>query len=298
MYRLHVAIALGGGFGVCLALLVAVDALTTHRQSPQALVATVLASKSSISPADAMLLLALAVIVVSSIGLGARAAWAEFCAYRRANRAVRGSRSVGVDGSVVGVLSDRRPRAFCHGFLRPGIYVSSGTLAALSAPELGALVAHERHHAFLRDPLRLAVARVLGSALFFLPVLPRLLDRYAEEAELAADEAAVRHGDGVAALAAALLTFDERGSGVHPSRVDRLLGLRIERRVPRTWVLTTAAIIGAVVGLALMAATVNGHELSCIAAPALLVTAGLAAVAFATPLGLLSPVARRHRRDL
>lgn len=298
LYRLHLAIALGGGLGVLLALVVAVDAATTHQQSPSVLIATVLFSGSTLPGPDAALLLGLGVIVASSLALGVRAACIEYRAQRRANDVLQVSTCVAVGGAAVHVVGDDRPRAFCHGLLRPRIYLSSGTLAALSPAELQALLAHERHHARRRDPLRLAVARILGGALYFLPVLPRLLERYAAEAELAADEAALRDGQDAAALAAALLAFDERGAGVHPDRVDRLLGEHADLRVPTAWVLTTAAIIVAIVGLGLIGATLNGHEYVIVAGPALLVATGVAAVALVAPMGLLGSLVgwRRGRR--
>lgn len=86
LYRLHLAIALGGGLSVLLALLVAVDAATTHQQSPGVLIATVPFSGSTIPDADAALLLGLGVIVASSLGLGARAARLECGSQRRASR--------------------------------------------------------------------------------------------------------------------------------------------------------------------------------------------------------------------
>ena len=298
VYRLHLSVALGGALGVVLALLVAVDAVATHSQTPGMLVATVLFSESILTGGNAALLLCLGVIVASSLVLGLRAGWLEYRCQRRATCVVRDSRVVAVGGVAVRVIADGRPRAFCHGLLRPQIFVSSGTLAALGHTELKALLAHERHHARRRDPLRFAVARVLGGALFFLPALPALLERYTDEAELAADEAALREGQNVAALAAALLAFDERGGGVHPARVDRLLGDGVDLRVPRASVLATAAIIVAVVGLGLAGATLNGHAYLIVAGPALLVATGLAAGALVSPSQLLSTLvdSRRARR--
>lgn len=299
LYRLHLAIALGGVLGVVLALLVAVDAATTHAQPPGTLIATVFYSGRLVPGAGAALLLGLGAIVAVSLGLGLRAAAIELCAQRRAHRVLRGSASVTVGSAAVHVIDEDRPLAFCHGLLRPRIYLSSGTLSALAPAEIEALLAHERHHARRRDPLRLAVARVLGGALFFLPVLPRLLDRYADEAELAADEAALRDGQDVAALAAALLAFDERGAGVHPDRVDKLLGERAEPRVPCLPVLTTAAIIVAIAGLGRAGATLNGHDYLLVAGPAFLVATGVAAVALVAPIGVLRTlVGRRPGRDV
>ena len=65
---------------------------------------------------------------------------------------------------------------------------------ASRSDELRAVLAHEQHHRALRDPLRLAVGRVLCQALFFLPVLRPLHDRYGDVAEMTADAAAVADG--------------------------------------------------------------------------------------------------------
>ena len=72
------------------------------------------------------------------------------------------------------VIDDERPHAFCAGLLNPRVYVTSGALAILDEPALKAVLAHERHHARRRDPLRLATSRVLSRAMFFLPALGEL----------------------------------------------------------------------------------------------------------------------------
>lgn len=283
LYRLYAAIALGGALGVLLALLVAVDAAMTHHWSPGALIASLVSTPTVSSDTGAALLLTLGGVVSCSMGLGVRAIWVECCSHWRAHRLLRGSRRLHTTVGAVRVIADDRPRAFCHGLLRPRIYVSSATLTALRPAELAALLAHEQHHARRHDPLRLALARVLGGGLFFLPVLPRLLDRYADAAEIAADEAAIGGGQDVAALAAALLTFEASGAGLHPDRVDRLLGERVESAVPTAWVQSTAMTIVAVVGLGLLGATLNGQEHLLVtglfvAGPALLVAAALALI--------------------
>jgi hypothetical protein len=126
LYRLHAVIALGGGLGVLLGLLVALDASTTHRQPPGMLVTAVLFSPSTSVKADAALLLALGAIVAVTAGLGLRAVAAECRAQRRAKRLLHARRVVPAPSSTVRVFAEERPRAFCHGLLRPHIYVSSG----------------------------------------------------------------------------------------------------------------------------------------------------------------------------
>ncbi len=162
----------------------------------------------------------------------------------------------GVSGTTVRLIEYSDPQAFCAGYLRPRIYVSTGALERLSDDELAAVIAHEHHHQVRRDPLRILIVHVLGDALFFVPVLRRLRRRYAALAEIAADEAAVLTVGGAAPLASALLSFGEIGSagvvvGIAPQRVDALFG-----ETPR-WELPLSLLLGGIVtivGLAAFAA--------------------------------------------
>jgi BlaR1 peptidase M56 len=155
----------------------------------------------------------------------------------------------------VAVIDAAVPMAFCAGWLRPRVFVSTAALRLLSGAELDAVLAHEHHHLAVRDPLRLAVGRVLCQALFFLPVLRPLHERYGEVAELTADAAALAAvGGELAPLAAAMLTFGSVPSGdvvgISPGRVDSLLGR------PPAWRLPRAALIAALVTLAAVVALV------------------------------------------
>jgi hypothetical protein len=150
------------------------------------------------------------------------------------------------------VVRDERVRAFCVGLMHPQVWISTEALRTLGANELRAVLAHERHHRARRDPLRLALARVLGDALFFLPVLRVLTKRYGALLELSADEVAARSA-GQAALASAMLLFaEERPSspagavGIAADRIDHLLGRPVDVRLP--W----ARAIGSVLGVGLL----------------------------------------------
>jgi hypothetical protein len=198
----------------------------------------------------AVVLLALAALGAAVLIVAARAAWRQMRAHRRLVSRLH------VVGALPGhprvsLIRGDEPLAFCAGWLRPRVYLSTGVVARLSGAELGAVLAHEQHHRALRDPLRLAVGRVLSQALFFLPVLRPLHDRYGEIAELDADAAAVAASGGVIApLASAMLAFgaadNSDGVGIAPERVDSLLGL------PGAWRLPWALLI---VGLVTLAAT-------------------------------------------
>jgi hypothetical protein len=191
------------------------------------------------------------------------------------------------------VLADERPQAFCAGLLRPSIYITSGALGLLDASELDAVLAHERHHARRRDPLRLACVRVLAGALFFLPALRGLVERQGALAEIEADQAAVRAAAGDRSpLAGAMLRFSgpsELGAvGLDPQRVDHLLGHGPMPRFPLvlcTWValvlLGLVALAVAVAHLAAGTATLGLPLLSSAPCITVLALVPLGAVALA-----------------
>ena len=138
------------------------------------------------------------------------------------------------------VIRDERPHAFCAGLLRPQVYVSTGAVAMLDEATLEAVLAHERHHARRRDPLRLAAGRVLARSVFFVPGLRELVSRQQALAELSADESAVSAAAGNrSALARAMLMFSDASApdsavGIDPARVDHLLGEPLSWRFPAT----------------------------------------------------------------
>jgi beta-lactamase regulating signal transducer with metallopeptidase domain len=179
------------------------------------------------------------------------------------------------------VIEDDAPQAFCIGMLRPRIYVSRPALELLGDDELAAVLAHEAHHARRRDPLRLLTARALADALFFLPAVRRLPERYAAIAELAADEMATRARGGRAALASALLAFDEHPSaaavGIAPERVEQLLGQRPSWELPTLLLLAAAATIGGLTAVTIRLADATEH--ATVGLPALAAHACMLAMA-------------------
>jgi hypothetical protein len=194
--------------------------------------------------------LTVGILGASVIIVAVRAAWRQARAYRRFIGVLAPVQSLARDRRV-GVIPGSGPQAFCAGYLRPAIYVSRRTVELLSDAELDAVLAHEHHHRRVRDPLRIACGRILSHAVFFLPVLKALCDRYADVAELSADQAAVRASGGQEApLASALLIFDESAppgvSGISPERVDSLLGEPTCWRLP---VVRLAGSLGALVVL-------------------------------------------------
>lgn len=206
-----------------------------------------------------------------------------------------------MDRMRVFLVDDDRPQAFCAGLVRPRVYVSTAALVALDDDELRAVLAHERHHQRRRDPLRLLVVRALGDALFFMPVLRRLRERYAILAELAADEAAVSAAGSRSALASALLTFGERPNshvvvGIAPERVDHLLGDRARWELPASLFAGALVTLGGLVAIGAAASSSGAAGMSLPFVLAQLCTIAMTAFPAVFGAGLLVASTRRMRR--
>jgi Zn-dependent protease with chaperone function len=199
---------------------------------------------------------ALIVVVLALAGLavGAMTAWGairELAATRSFERYLAAQEPRPWKGALV--IDDERPQAFCAGLFTPRVYVSSGAVASLDETALDAVIAHEAHHARRRDPLRVAIGRVLARALFF------VARRQQNLAELGADESAMNVGpDSRSALARAMLTLSESsppdGSvGIDPERVDHLLGEPPNWRFPTLLCLAAAVAVGLLGAIAVLA---------------------------------------------
>jgi Zn-dependent protease with chaperone function len=145
--------------------------------------------------------LGVAVLVVAALGVIAwavRAAWLATAAAWAVAALPRGpspaSLVAAVGRSGVGevvCLDGPAASAFCAGLLRPRVFVTSGMVAALTAEELDAVLVHEAEHARRRDPLRRLAARAAADVLFWLPLVGWWTRHRLEDAELAADRAAI-----------------------------------------------------------------------------------------------------------
>jgi Zn-dependent protease with chaperone function len=215
----------------------------------------------------AMAVLFVTGLVIAIVFLGIRSVARQLTAAGRLSRGLRVMHRIELAGQRLSVIDDDHPQAFCLGYLGPQIFVSTGALEQLSPEELRAVVAHEAHHAGRRDPLRLLVGRAVAEALFFLRPLRRMVTRYAELSELAADEAAVRDA-GTQPLASALLSFGEHRTpagvtGIAPERVDHLTGAPARWKFPRpsliSWMAVTVGIFVLAVAGSLL---VQGYSLS------------------------------------
>lgn len=135
---------------------------------------------------------------------------------------------------VVDLVEDERPFAFCYGFFKPRVCVTTGMLNLLNADELRAVLLHERHHVVSRDPLKILISRALGIGLFFLPAAKDLRDRYLVGKEIAADASAALTVRSEVPLASALLKLLSHGGATLPSTVAAIGAFNLtEERIQR-----------------------------------------------------------------
>jgi multisubunit Na+/H+ antiporter MnhC subunit len=241
------------GLGICVLVLAA--GVRSVRDAPAAARELDLAGLRLTYPVvngAAALLLGLAVVGAAVLLVAFCLALRQARATRRMIRALPVVRPLGGRGLVL-VIDGPAPVAFCAGWLRPRVYITTAVLERLSEPELKAVLAHEHKHGSLRDPLRLAIGRVLCRSLFFLPVLRALHCDYADASELTADAAALDAlGGARAPLAAAMLAIGGGGEtlAVSETRVDALLGRSVRRGRP--WSLLAAGAVTQLLVLALL----------------------------------------------
>jgi beta-lactamase regulating signal transducer with metallopeptidase domain len=286
LYRLQLALAAAGIAAVGLALGVALTRVNFVMPSLDAVGKACRSTGLTDLSSASLAVLGLSSLAVAGVVLALRSMAAQRRAQRRFLRRLGELKPAEVAGGDVMITTDPRPQAFCMGLLRPRVFVSRGTVDLLGEEELRAVVAHEAHHAERRDPLRIFAARVLGDALFFLPAVRRLADRYAALAELAADEAAVSQNGDRRALAAALLVFDETPSatvvGIVPERVDHLLGTRARWELPLALMVGAAVTVAGLVAFAARTAEATGR--ASVDMPQLLAQACMVAMAAAPVL--------------
>jgi hypothetical protein len=248
-------------------------------------------------------LAAVVVVALAALGLAVTAmtlagAVRELAAAQRFGRSIRASAPRPLGDAWV--LPDERPRAFCAGLVRPRVYISSGAVALLDEAALRAVLMHERHHASRRDPLRLAVGRVLARALFFVPGLGELVRRQEALAELSADESAVAAApENRSALARAMLSFSDQSGpndvvGIDPARVDYLLGEPPSWRFPLFLCIGALSLIAVVAAAAILAGQLATGATSL--APPFLSRQPCVVVLAAIPSGLGIAALRLRRR--
>lgn len=294
LYRLHLGLGSLGAGAVVLATIVALTRIKPDFPSASALLEACRAVLPS-EPGLGLIVLALGLSGLVVFTLALRSLSRQLHRQRQFLRRLVRVRPTEVDGHEVVMVRSSTAEAFCAGFLRPRIYLSTAAWSRLTESELRAVVAHELHHQRNRDPLRLLLATITAEALFFLPALRTLNNRYRELMELAADEAASR-AEGAPTLASALLTFGEQRKGeaapivgIAAERVDHLLGDRPRWRLPLSTFGGSLLALASLVALAATAGDLVATDslgLATLLAEACMV--GVAALPLLAAFGLLS----------
>jgi len=176
------------------------------------------------------------------------------------------------------VLDDPRPAAYCVAGRPAAIVVTSGALTLLGAPQLAAVLAHERAHLAGRHHLLATVIRGLTAAFPGVPLFARGAAEVARLSEMAADDAAVRLA-GRPALVTALLAI---ATGVPVSGAE-LAASAPSGTVPASGLAATACAVPARVERLLSppgrsAVAVSRLTLAALSALLLLLPAALAAL--------------------
>lgn len=299
LQRVELVLGAAGLALALIALVVGIDAIQFHLGATlEALLEGRLASLHLHS----VVLLVIAAVDVVALALAGRSMARQAARQRTFVRALPIAGERDFDGRRVVIVEDERPRAFCAGFLRPRVFISSGALRLLDTSELEAVLAHEAHHAARRDPLRLLVSRAVSAAFAFVPRLAALGRRQHELAELAADAAAVRRIGSPGPLASALLAFeagDPEVVGISPERVDQLLGRAAPDEVRRSFLIVSALLLAVLAAIGATSVASGDHGelgLPLSAAPLCTLAMGLASTMLASPaLWALRRMAARLR---
>ena len=153
---------------------------------------------------------------------------------RQARRHAQTARLVGHPEPALGavLVEHPEPAAYCVAGRRPTVILTTGAVAALDPAQLRAVLAHERAHLAGRHHRLLAMARIAGQVLPFLPLMRDADAQVARLVELHADDAATRASD-PRSLATALVVL-ATGTSPEPAlaaaatdavqRIHRLLG--------------------------------------------------------------------------
>nr|WP_154959434.1 M56 family metallopeptidase [Paenibacillus xylanexedens] len=135
------------------------------------------------------------------------------------------------------VVGKPSPVAFTIGLWRPCIVLSTGLLRMLDSDEEKAVVYHEVHHLWHRDPLKTMLLSVFATMMPYIPVLKHTSQQYRIVREILADNEAIERTGNAAGIGSALLkllrTCTPSGEGramtIQSSFADTSVNVRISR---------------------------------------------------------------------
>ena len=93
--------------------------------------------------------------------------------------------------SSVILIRDKRPLAFCFGFINPKIFITTKMISISSCKELQAILEHEKYHVKSKDNLVMFAIQVSKNLFPFIPLFGEFIQNYRVEREIAADRAAI-----------------------------------------------------------------------------------------------------------
>ena len=127
-----------------------------------------------------------------------------FFAWNAANRISRAARPA--PGAPPDArITDAHIEPSAAGVIQPVVLLPSALLGELTAPQLQAVLAHEREHISRRDNLKANLHRVVEVLFWFYPLVWWIGRRMLEERERACDEAVIETGHDPAVYAAGIL---------------------------------------------------------------------------------------------
>lgn len=135
------------------------------------------------------------------------------------------------------VVDKQSPIAFTIGLWRPYIVLSTGLLDMLDTEEEEAVVYHEVHHLWHRDPLKTTLLSVFAMMMPYIPVLKHTSKQYHIVREILADNEAIERTGNAAGIGSALLKLIRacpepwrvREMAVQSSFADTSVNVRISR---------------------------------------------------------------------
>src|SRR3989338_1075054 len=100
-------------------------------------------------------------------------------------------KELGLENKVM-TLPKNAPTAFCFGFLKPRIFITTGIIRLVSLKELAVILRHEKYHLENKDTATLLLADLAQSLFPFFPLVSDLIGNYRLDRELEADRQAIR----------------------------------------------------------------------------------------------------------
>ncbi|MCX6646334.1 MAG: M56 family metallopeptidase [bacterium] len=157
------------------------------------------------------------------------------------------------------IPENRYEAAFTLGWLKPGIYLTSGLIENLDPESLDIVIRHELGHCRRRDPLKHMILTAISEILWFIPLVKKYIERHKLLSEVACDMLAVKGGHDRLDVAKTLTSLAANPSWIIQTpkpamssindnlelRVRSLLGENLKQlvRLPRKAIIVSSLIV-------------------------------------------------------